>query len=66
MEKQTKKVKLKLIGCDSNAFALMGAFQKQARKENWTQIEINEVLDECKQGDYNHLLQTLMKYCEGD
>ena len=59
-----KTVNLKLEGLDGNAYALMGAFQKQARKENWTQEEIKEVLDECKSGDYDHLLYTLMEVCE--
>jgi len=60
----TKKVKLQLEGLDGNAFSLMGAFQRQARKEGWTPEEIKEVLDECKKGDYNHLLQTLVEHCE--
>jgi len=58
----TKKINLDLEGLDGNAFALMGAFQKQARKEDWTPEEIKGILDECKKGDYNHLLQTLIKY----
>lgn len=64
MEQITKRVKLKLVGLDGNAFSLMGAFQKQARREGWNQEEIKKVLDECTKGDYNHLLRTLMIYCE--
>lgn len=59
----TKKVKLTLIGLDGNAFALMGAFQRQAKKEGWSKQEIDEVLKECMSGDYTHLLQTLMAVC---
>jgi hypothetical protein len=59
-----KKVKLNLVGKDRNAFALMGAFRQQAEKENWTAEEIKEVLDECRSGDYSHLLQTLIQVCE--
>lgn len=59
-----KKINLSLIGLNGNAFILMGVFSRQAKKENWTQEEINEVLNECKKGDYNHLLQTLIKYTE--
>jgi hypothetical protein len=61
-----KKIKLTLVGLDGNAFFLMGAFQKQARKEGWSQEEINAVFDECKKGDYDHLLQTLIEHCEDD
>jgi len=59
-----KKVKLTLVGLDGNAYFLMGAFYRQARKEGWTKVEIDEVLTECKSGDYDHLLQTLMAHCE--
>lgn len=59
-----KTVNLELVGLDGNAFALMGAFQRQAKKEKWTHEEIRVVLDECTAGDYDHLLQTLAKVCE--
>ena len=61
MNVPNKKVKLKLVGLDGNAYALMGAFQRQARKEKWTPDEIKMVLDECMSGDYDHLLTTLME-----
>lgn len=60
-----KKVNLRLVGLDGNAFALLGAFQNQARKEGWTKEEITEVIDEATSGDYNNLLCTLMEYCDG-
>ena len=59
-----KKITLELVGLDGNAFSLMGAFRKQARKEGWSQSEIDEVLKEAMTKDYNHLLATLMDYCE--
>lgn len=59
-----KKVKLKLVGLNGNAFFLMGAFQKQARREGWSKEEIDEVLNECQKSDYDHLLATLMEHCE--
>lgn len=51
-----KKINLELVGIDGNAFSLMGAFQRQARKEKWSKDEIDAVLDECMMGDYHHLL----------
>ena len=60
----TKKVNLELIGLDGNAYSLLGAFQKQARREKWTTEEISFVLDKARSGDYDNLLATLMKYCE--
>lgn len=62
--KVNKKIQLELVGLDGNAFSLMGAFQRQARREKWAPAEIKVVLDECMSGDYNHLLATLMNYCE--
>jgi hypothetical protein len=59
-----KKIKLNLVGLDGNAFALLGAFQKQAKKEGWEQEEISEVIDEAITGNYDYLLQTLTQYIE--
>ena len=60
----TKKINLQLVGLDGNAFALMGSFQCQARKEKWTKEEIDFVLKEAMSGDYNNLIATLDSYCE--
>jgi hypothetical protein len=65
MEKAVKKkVTLTLVGLDSNAFSLLGAFQSQARREKWTNKEIKAVIDEATSSDYDHLLMTLMNHCE--
>ena len=61
-----KKVKMKLVGLDGNAFVLMAAFSRNAHRQGWTQEEIDKVLDECRSGDYNHLLATLIENTEGD
>lgn len=59
-----KTVTLQLVGLDGNAFALMGAFSKQARREQWPKEDVDKVLDACKAGDYDHLLATLMEHCD--
>ncbi len=59
-----KKIKLDLVGQDGNAFSLLALFQKQARKEGWAKVEIDEVIGEATKSDYNHLLATLSKHCE--
>jgi hypothetical protein len=59
-----KKIKLKLVGLDGNAFSILGAFRKQAKKEGWTEEEIKLVTQEATSKDYNHLLITLNKYCK--
>ena len=53
-------VKLNLVGVDGNAFAVMGTWQRQARKEGWTKEQIDVVLKEAMGGDYNHLLATII------
>jgi len=55
-----KKVTLQLVGIDGNAFAILGAFRRQAAKEGWAPEEIKEVLDEATSSDYDHLLQTII------
>ncbi|MCK8479037.1 hypothetical protein [Psychroserpens algicola] len=59
-----KTVNLDLVGVNGNAFAVMGVFQRQARKEGWSTSEIEIVLAEAKSGDYDHLLATIMNHCE--
>jgi len=64
MEIVNKKVKLNLVGLDGNAFSLMGAFRRAARREGWEKNEIDAVMNECMAGDYNHLLRTLIEHTE--
>ncbi len=60
-----KKINLDLTQIDGNAFALMGAFRKQARREGWADDEIKAVLDKAKSGgDYAYLVATLDEHCE--
>lgn len=59
-----KKVRLTLSEIDGNAFFLMGAFSRAARRQGWSDDEREAVLSECKAGDYDHLLQTLLEVCE--
>ena len=61
-----KKVKLDLCGIDGNAFAILGKFARQAKRQGWSQDEIQAVFDEAQSGDYDHLLQTIMKYTEDE
>ena len=60
------KVKMQLAGLDGNAFALMGAFSRNASRQGWTSDEIDTALTECRSGDYDHLLCTLMDNIDDD
>jgi hypothetical protein len=59
-----RKITLRLVGLDGNAFVLMGAFSRQAKTEGWTKDEIDGVLREAQSRDYDHLLATLADHCE--
>jgi len=59
-----KKIDLKLVGLDGNAFFLMGAFSKQAKNEGWTDEEIEIVIKKAMSGNYDTLVATLASHCE--
>ena len=64
MNPVTKKIALNLVGLDSNAFAILGAFHVQARREKWTEQEIEQVIAEATTGNYEHLLATIATHCD--
>lgn len=59
-----KPLKLKLVGLDGNAFALLAAFKQQAKREGWNDEEIKAVVDEAMRIDYSHLLVTIGSCCK--
>ena len=60
------EVQVQLTGNDGNAFAILGNCQKAARQAGLTKDQIDEFVNEAMTGDYDHLLQTCMKYFEVD
>ena len=54
-----KKPLLVLTKTDGNAFALLGKARRVALKNN---MDWEAIQKEAVSGDYNHLLQTLMKH----
>lgn len=61
---EKEKPTVNLVGCDGNAFAILGKAQKALKKEGYTQDEVDEYFDEATSGDYDHLLQVTMKWCD--
>ena len=53
------KPTLILCGTDGNAFVILGKAQRVARKNN---MDWEPIKKEAMSGDYDHLLQTMMKY----
>ncbi len=60
------EVQVQLTGNDGNAFAILGNCQKAARRAGLTKFQVDEFVNEATSGDYDHLLQTCMKYFEVD
>lgn len=54
-------VTVELTGEDGNAFAVMGAVNKALRRAGHRDAT-TEFMAEAMSGDYNHLLQTCMKW----
>jgi hypothetical protein len=56
------EVAVQLTGNDGNAFAVMGACRKAARRAKVSAEEIEVFTKECMSGDYDHLLQTCIQW----
>jgi hypothetical protein len=61
-QKEEKRPRVRLIGRDGNAFAILGACRQAARKAGWSPERIKQFTDEATSGDYNKLLCACMKY----
>ena len=55
-----------LSGIDGNVYAIFGACSKSARRNGISQKEVDTFLNEAKQGDYDHVLQTCHKCFDVD
>ena len=56
------KPKLSLVGTDGNAFAILGQAKRAANRAGWKGRDWAKFSTEAQSGDYDHLLQTCMKY----
>jgi len=59
-----QKPPIELTGRDGNAFSIMGVAVAAMRLAGWSGDERGEYLEEARSGDYDHLLQTTMRYCD--
>lgn len=55
-------VTVELTGQDGNAFAILGAVQKALRRAGVPKAELDAFFAEATSGDYDHLLQTAMRW----
>jgi hypothetical protein len=54
--------RIHLLGQDGNAFAILGAVNKALRRAGVSQEERDAFMAEATAGDYDHLLQTVMRW----
>jgi len=66
MATPTMKPRLKLVGTDGNAFALLGAALRAAKKAGWTTEQMDEFKVRATKGDYDHLLRTLQQHFDAE
>lgn len=57
-------IKVKLVGTDGNAFAILGKVINAMRRNGCTEEQIMEFRTEATSGDYDKLLATCMDYVE--
>jgi hypothetical protein len=58
------KIKVKLVGTDGNAFALMGKVSQALRKAGVSKEERDLFIKEATSGDYNNLLTTCCEWVD--
>jgi len=57
-------ITVKLSGEDGNAFAILGRVRMALRDAKVPKAEINDFFNEATEGNYDHLLQTVMAWVE--
>ena len=55
-------VTVSLLGQDGNAFSIIAETQRALKNEGVSKDEIKEFQTEAMSGDYDHLIQTVMKW----
>lgn len=58
------EIEVQLVGQDGNAFLIIGRVREALRSANVGSDEIQKFTDEATAGDYNHVLQTVMRWVE--
>ena len=63
--KPLTNVRVQLTGTDGNAFAILGRVSRSLQQGGYAHL-VEPFYNEATAGDYDHLLQTCMKYVEVD
>ena len=60
--KPTTLAKVKLVGTDGNAFALLAKCKTAGRKAGYTQAQLDAFMKQAMSGNYDHLLTTCLEW----
>jgi hypothetical protein len=55
---------VELLGTDGNAFSIIGLCRRAGKRAGWNDDQLTAFVKEATAGDYDHVLQTAMKYFE--
>ena len=66
MKTKYPNITVTLCGQDGNAFAILGAVTKAMKRAGLDETAREEYEKEATSGDYDHLLQTTMRYVNVD
>jgi hypothetical protein len=66
MDPKYPKISVKLLGNSGNAFFILGKVTKELRRAQVPTDQIEAFKAEAMSGDYDHLLQTVMKWVTVD
>ena len=64
MDVRYPNISVQLTGIDGNAFMILGTMMRALRRARLPQEELDLFMNEAKSGDYDHLLQTCMKWVD--
>ena len=62
MKEQESKPKLQLTNMDGNSFFILGRARRVAKEAGWSEERVAKFVKEAMASNYDHLLQTCMKY----
>jgi len=64
MENEKEKPVVELLGSDGNAMMVIAKCRRALKASGYTKEQIEEFSKEAMSGDYDHVLQTAMEWCE--
>jgi hypothetical protein len=65
MKPKFPNVEVQLVGEDGNAFSILGRVSRALRDAGAGEEKVGAYMKEATSGDYDHLLQTTMRWVQG-